>query len=76
MFPGINFATEGEPCDMGAVKELARYDRYQFQWWALSLIGARPAGSTLTKPREGKKGADEGMAGCNLPMALKVIYGR
>jgi site-specific DNA-methyltransferase (adenine-specific) len=47
---------------MGAAKELAR-DRYQFQWWALSLIGARPTGSTSAKPREGKKGADEGIDG-------------
>lgn len=30
-------------------------DRYQFQWWALSLIGARP--------REKKKGADRGSDG-------------
>jgi hypothetical protein len=36
-------------------------DRYQFQWWALSLIHARPVGSTAAKPREGKKGADDGL---------------
>jgi DNA modification methylase len=62
MFPGIQFKTEGEPRDMGAAKELAK-DRYQFQWWALSLIGARPVGSTPSKPSEGKKGADEGIDG-------------
>jgi hypothetical protein len=48
---------------MGAARELANYDRYQFQWWVLSLIGARPVGSTPTKPREGKRGADEGIDG-------------
>lgn len=62
MFPGIQFKIEGEPRDMGAAKELAKKP-YQFQWWALTLIEARPVGSTLTKPREGKKGADEGIDG-------------
>jgi site-specific DNA-methyltransferase (adenine-specific) len=63
MFVGTQFKIEGEPRDMGAAKELARTSRYQFQWWALSLIGARPVGSTPVKPREGKKGADEGIDG-------------
>jgi DNA modification methylase len=63
MFPGIQFKTEGEPRDMGAAKDLANYDRYQFQWWVLSLIGARPVGSTPAKPKEGKRGADEGVDG-------------
>ncbi len=62
MFPGIQFKVEGEPRDIGAARELAK-DRYQFQWWALSLIDARPVGSTPTKPREGRKGADEGIDG-------------
>ena len=34
---------------------LAAADPYQFQWWALGLVGARPA--------EGKKGADQGIDG-------------
>lgn len=63
MFPGVQFKTEGEPRDMGAARELANSSRYQFQWWALSLIGARPVGSSPAKPREGKKGADEGVDG-------------
>lgn len=64
MFPhGVQFKTEGEPRDMGAARELAGQSRYQFQWWALSLIGARPVGSTPGKPREGKRGADEGIDG-------------
>ena len=46
----------------GQTRELAR-DRYQFQWWALSLIGARPVGSTPANPREGRKGADKGIDG-------------
>jgi len=61
-FPTINFKVEGEPRDLGAAKALAP-NRYQFQWWALSLIDARPVGSTETRPKEGKKGADEGVDG-------------
>jgi site-specific DNA-methyltransferase (adenine-specific) len=44
MFPGIKFKVVGEPKDIGAAKQLATEDRYQFQWWALSLIRARPLG--------------------------------
>jgi site-specific DNA-methyltransferase (adenine-specific) len=62
MFPHSDFHVEGEPKDIGAAKELAK-NRYQFQWWALSLIGARPVGSKPDNPREGKKGADEGVDG-------------
>ena len=61
-FPGAKFEVEGEPRDLGAAIELAK-NRYQFQWWALSLIGARPTGSTEAKPREGKKGPDEAVDG-------------
>jgi site-specific DNA-methyltransferase (adenine-specific) len=62
MFPDAKFQVEGEPKDIGAAKELSK-DRYQFQWWALSLIGARPVGAKADNPREGKKGADEGIDG-------------
>lgn len=62
LFRNSRFDIEGEPRDLGAAKELAK-NPYQFQWWALSLIGARPVGSTEDNPREGKKGADEGIDG-------------
>jgi len=56
-FPGIKFDVIGEPKDLSGAKELAHQkDRYQFQWWALGLIGARPAGDK-------KKGADQGIDG-------------
>lgn len=45
----------GEPVDVTGAAELAQNDPYQFQWWALGLVGARPA--------EGKKGADKGIDG-------------
>jgi DNA modification methylase len=62
-FPGISFKIIGEPTDIGAARQLAAEDRYQFQWWALSLIhGAMPQGGQEGS-REGKKGADKGIDG-------------
>jgi DNA modification methylase len=61
-YPDARFEVEGEPKDIGAAKDLAK-NRYQFQWWALSLIGARPVGAKQDNPREGKKGADDGIDG-------------
>ncbi|MFY9791359.1 MAG: DNA methyltransferase [Candidatus Sulfotelmatobacter sp.] len=45
----------GEPVDLKGAEALAKEDPYQFQWWALSLVGARPL--------EKKKGADQGIDG-------------
>jgi SAM-dependent methyltransferase len=45
----------GEPVNVSGAKELAASDPYQFQWWALSLVHARPA--------EQKKGKDRGIDG-------------
>ncbi|MCD6327063.1 restriction endonuclease, partial [bacterium] len=45
----------GEPKDLAGAEQLARTDPYQFQWWALGLVGARPV--------EQKKGADKGIDG-------------
>lgn len=61
-FPTATFSVEGEPKDLGAARALAQ-NRYQFQWWALYKINARPVGSTEAKPTIGKKGADEGVDG-------------
>jgi len=62
MFPGIKFKVVGEPKDIGAARQLATEDRYQFQWWSLSLIRARPLGGEEGS-REGKKGSDKGIDG-------------
>ena len=62
MFPGIKFKVKGEPTDMSSARQLARDDRYQFQWWALSLIRAKPLGGQEGS-REGKKGSDKGIDG-------------
>ncbi len=61
-FPGITFKVVGEPEDLGAARQLAQDDRYQFQWWALSLIRARPLGGEAGS-KQGKKGSDKGIDG-------------
>ncbi len=47
----------GEPRDLASAQALANQDKYQFQYWALGLVGARPLAS------EHKKGADKGIDG-------------
>ena len=51
-----DYAVVGEPADEGSARALAEQDRYQFEYWALSLLGARPDG-----PR--RRGADRGIDG-------------
>jgi|WetSurMetagenome_2_1015567.scaffolds.fasta_scaffold51349_1 site-specific DNA-methyltransferase (adenine-specific) len=62
MFPGLKFQVIGEPEDLGAARQLAGDDRYQFQWWALSLIRAKPLGGQEGS-KTGKKGSDKGVDG-------------
>jgi len=62
MFPDIRFKVVGEPEDIGAARQLAQDDRYQFQWWALSLIRAKPLGGQEGS-KTGKKGSDKGIDG-------------
>lgn len=62
MFPENQFKVIGEPQDIGAAKQLAQDDRYQFQWWALSLIRAKPLGGQEGS-KTGKKGSDKGIDG-------------
>jgi site-specific DNA-methyltransferase (adenine-specific) len=47
----------GDPKDIDGAYDLASRDRYQFQWWALSLVDGRPAQDNK------KKGADSGIDG-------------
>jgi site-specific DNA-methyltransferase (adenine-specific) len=61
--PGKDYAIIGEPQDIAGARQLARDDRYQFQWWALSLVGARPLGGAPDSERAGKKGSDRGVDG-------------
>lgn len=62
MFPGIQLKVIGEPEDIGAARQLAQDDRYQFQWWALSLVRAKPLGGEQGS-KQGKKGSDRGIDG-------------
>jgi len=51
----VAYEVIGEPVTVDEAAVLAQEDPYQFQWWALGLVGARPA--------EQKKGADKGIDG-------------
>ena len=55
-FPGIQYEVHGTPKDIGGAKKLAEIDKYQFQWWACSLVNAQPYQGK-------KKGADGGIDG-------------
>ena len=51
----LKYQVIGEPTTIDDARTLAEQDKYQFQWWALGLVGARPA--------DQKKGADHGIDG-------------
>jgi site-specific DNA-methyltransferase (adenine-specific) len=55
-FPGIAFEIHGTPKDLEGAQALAAQNKYQFQWWAVSLVDAVPYGGK-------KKGADSGIDG-------------
>ncbi len=55
-FPNITIKVVGEPTVLSEAKVLAEQDKYQFQWWAVSLIKGQPYGNK-------KKGADTGIDG-------------
>ena len=62
MFPGCQFEVIGEPEDLELARQLAKDNRYQFQWWACSLVRARPVGGE-SGSKTGKKGSDQGIDG-------------
>jgi DNA modification methylase len=51
----VSYKVIGEPVSLPDAETLAKQDPFQFQWWALGLVGARPV--------EQKKGADKGIDG-------------
>ena len=82
---GKDYEVIGEPTTEAGARELAtdsaNEGRYQFEWWALSLVGAKPVGGQAGS-RRGKKGADKGIDGIinffegdakGKPKARKVI---
>jgi adenine specific DNA methylase Mod len=50
------FEVHGTPKDLESAADLAKRDKYQFQWWAVSLVEAQPYQGK-------KKGADTGIDG-------------
>ena len=54
--PGKDYEVVGEPVDVGSARALAEQDRYQFQFWAMSLLEAFPR-------EQFKRGADRGIDG-------------
>lgn len=50
------FEVHGTPKDLAGASDLARRDKYQFQWWAVSLVEAQPFQGK-------KKGPDGGIDG-------------
>lgn len=50
------YVVEGAPKDVASAINLGDRDKYQFQWWAVTLIGARPYQGK-------KKGSDTGIDG-------------
>lgn len=55
-YPGIKIDIHGTPKDLAGAQDLAKRDKYQFQWWACSLVNAQPYQGK-------KKGADSGIDG-------------
>lgn len=55
--PGIRYEVQGRPEDLEDAQILAARDKYQFQWWATSLVKAQPRGGY------NKKGGDRGIDG-------------
>ncbi len=67
-----DYAVVGEPEDLAGARQLAGENRYQFQWWALSLVKAKPLGGQSGGAHggapaggrpQGKKGSDKGIDG-------------
>ena len=56
IIPGNDYDVVGEPVDVGGARALAEQDRYQFEYWAMSLLEAFPR-------EQSKKGADRGVDG-------------
>ena len=56
LLPGKNYEVVGEPVDVGSARALAEQDRFQFEYWAMSLLEALPR-------ERGRRGADRGIDG-------------
>ena len=63
---GTDYVVIGEPVTVDAARALAHdpdnEGRYQFEWWALSMVGAKPT-KGKSGSRRGQMGADKGVDG-------------
>lgn len=66
-FPGIKVSIDGIPMDYESAAALAEKDKFAFQDWAITLVGANPPSGVS------KKGADRGIDGIIL-FREKVDY--
>lgn len=57
----LKFEIKGIPTTVGSAQMLAQQDRYEFQYWANSLVNAQPL--EVDTSGKGKKGADGGIDG-------------
>jgi DNA modification methylase len=55
-FPDLVYEVRGAPEDVDGAHDLAQRNKYEFQWWACSLVNAQPYQGK-------KKGADTGIDG-------------
>ena len=53
----LKFEVIGTPGDLDAARDLSLRDRYQFQWWATSLVNAQP----YQGKKKGKDGGIDGL---------------
>ncbi len=60
--PRVDYEVIGEPVSVDGARQLAEDDRFQFQFWALSLVQARPLGGEVGG-KTGKRGKDRGVDG-------------
>jgi site-specific DNA-methyltransferase (adenine-specific) len=67
-FPDLGIKVIGEPVDLTGAQDLAKQDKYQFQWWALDQLGAQPVAGK-------KKGADKGIDGV-IPLVVGGTAGK
>ena len=54
-FKGEHVEVDGRPVDMAGARDLARRDKYQFQWWANYLFGVQQY-----REKKGRTGASMG----------------
>lgn len=73
------YEVHGEPTDLSGARKLAEEDKFQFEAWALSLVGARHAGQVRRGPDRGIDGRlffhDESGGGKSKQIILSVKGG-